>query len=163
MNNSLFRECKIVMSQEWCHLQKCLNLKFVRYFSDIFIEELMNDAKVWTFFLYFNVLFLSLSMYSTLTILEIPKGWETQGVMHVVGAFRRDIYQRQETEFNLMNFIKLFQGRYHLRAEGSTTFFCNGMNYLNQSATTLENHQRNVSWSNFVCLLTFCSCLYLMS
>ena len=85
-----------MMSQEWCHLQKCLNLKFIHYFSDIFIEELMSDAKVWTFFLYFNVLFLYLSMYSTLIILEIPKGWETQGVMHVVWAFPRDSFQRQE-------------------------------------------------------------------
>lgn len=49
-----------------------------------------------TFFLYFNVLFLYLSMYSTLIILEITKGWETHGVMHVVGAFPRDIFQRQE-------------------------------------------------------------------
>jgi len=128
----------------------------------------MNDAKVWTFFLYFNVVFLYLSMYSTLIILEIPKGWETQGFMHVVGTFPRDIVISHDrkfvpTEFNLMNFIKFFQGRYHLRADGSTTFFCNGMNYLNQSATTLENHQRNISWSNFVCLLTLCSCLYFMS
>ena len=56
----------------------------------------MMQRYAWTFFLYFNVLFLYLSMYSTLIMLEIPKGWETQGVMHVVGAFPRDIFQRQE-------------------------------------------------------------------
>ena len=59
------------MNQEWCHFQKCLNLKFIHYFSDIFIEELMNDAKVWTFFLYFNV--------STLMILEMPLNTRKDG------------------------------------------------------------------------------------
>lgn len=60
-----------------------------------------------TFFLYLNVLFLYLSMYSTLILLEITKGWETHGVMHVVGAFPRDIFQRQEICPNRVQFNEL--------------------------------------------------------
>lgn len=49
MNFNLFHDCKILMTSGVMSSSKVSESEiYSLFFSDIFIEELMNDAKVWS-------------------------------------------------------------------------------------------------------------------